>query len=54
MDRRRYDPGRQGEYPRAKFRALDIVPCIDPSPVEGIRLRLFDLFQQSKPRINDR
>ena len=34
--------------------ALVIVRMVDPWPVEGFRLRLFDLFQQTKPRINDR
>ncbi len=34
--------------------ALVIVRVFDPWPVEGIRLRLFDLFQQTKPRVNDR
>ena len=34
--------------------ALVIVRVMDPWPIEGLRLRLFDLFQQSKPRVNDR
>jgi len=34
--------------------ALVIVRGFDPWPVEGLRLRLFDLFQQTKPRIIDR
>ncbi len=34
--------------------ALVILRGIDPWPVEGLRLRLFDVYQEAKPRIVDR
>ena len=52
--------GRRSGYRRGRWLAvfslcaLIIVRAVDPWPVEGLRLRLFDLFQQAKPRIVDR
>jgi PAS domain S-box-containing protein len=52
--------GRQSEHTRGRWLAvfalfvLVVVRGADPWPVEGLRLRLFDLYQQSKPRIVER
>lgn len=54
MASRRFEPRRGRWLAVFSLCALILVRGIDPWPVEGLRLRLFDLFQQAKPRVIDR